>query len=150
MIKSLLLILLIIGCNLSLSAQEFGRFFTTPEQRQRLEEIKARDGSQIQIGEIDLFVEPESPETEQEVNLDSVKLQGLVYRSSGKNSAWVNDNNTFEGGVGTGYIHIQEDNIDPNNVTVKLPGTDKNIDLKVGDQYEPVTESIISINKNQQ
>ena len=43
------------------SAQDFGRFFTTYEQRLRLDELKQQGpGTQIQIDESDLFIEQDT------------------------------------------------------------------------------------------
>lgn len=129
-------------------AQEFGRFFTTADQRQKLDELKQQDpGSQIQFDESDLFIEQEPVEVSEEIQ-DSIKLKGLVYRNGGKSAAWVNESNSFEGDAGTGYIGIEEENIGPSEVQVTIPGSEKSFDLKVGQQYEPESEQVIDANVN--
>ena len=73
-----------------LSAQDnFGRFFTTPKQREELDMKRFKDPERelsVQIDETDF---EDKNDEERPVDLGSVQLKGLVYRSDGKSTARV-------------------------------------------------------------
>lgn len=118
---------------------QFGRFFTTPGQRTRLEELRKIEPEQrIKIDEEVLLVEEEVEETE-DLPVDAITVRGLVYRSDGKSTAWINNSNTFEGGLSSQYIKIG--NIESNKVEIKFPTADTEVKLNVGQTFDPVSES---------
>ena len=126
------------------AAEEFGRFFTTPMQRQYLDQLKNRPPEiRIEIDDDDIEVDVVD---EAEIVRDSVTLKGLVYRSNGKSVAWINDSNTYEGDTASGYIDIPEGKISPSQVTIKMQGQEMEVGLKVGQQYEPKTDNVEEVN----
>lgn len=68
---------------------------------------------------------------------DAITLKGLVHRSDGKNTAWINDSNTFEGDLESQYIQVPDNKIKPDQVTIIMPDDSTNIELKVGEAFTP-------------
>ena len=122
---------------------DFGRFFTTPMQRQYLDQLKSRGTPIVVEIEKDLAVlENETGEAE-EIS-DTVTVKGLVYRKGGRNAAWLNNSNTFEGDIASGYTDVAESEISSSGIKVRI-GNKEDIRLKVGQKYEPATENIRDI-----
>lgn len=120
---------------------DFGRFFTTPVQRQYLDQLKSRGAPiVVDIGE-DLSDTDEKKEAGKEAN-DAITVKGLVYRKGGQSAAWVNNSNTFEGDVASDFVAASENKITPSGVGIKITGNDEDINLKVGQKYEPATRNI--------
>ena len=118
---------------------QFGRLFTTPGQRTRLEELRKIEPEQrVKIDEEVLLVEEEVEETE-DLPVDAITVRGLVYRSDGKSTAWINNSNTFEGGLSSQYVEIGK--IESNTVEIKIPTADTEVKLNVGQTFDPVSES---------
>lgn len=114
---------------------EFGRFFTTPRQRERLDELRsASSGIVVNINEDELQLDEDVQKTEQKH--DELTLRGVVYRSDGKNTAWINDSNSYEGDVASEVTRVNEHEISPGGVEMELPGDKKKIRLKVGEAYD--------------
>lgn len=121
------------------AVDKFGRFFTSPAQRQRLDELRKVEPEQrIQVEEEVLLVE-ESDEPEEVVEVDTLTVRGLVYRGKGKSTAWINESNTFEGGLSSQYINVGD--IDSNKVEIKIPSAEKEVKLNVGESFDPLTDS---------
>ena len=117
------------------SDDEFGRFFTTPKQRERLDELrKSVSDVVINVKDEELNTDVDVKTVEQQHN--EIRLKGVVSRSDGKNTAWVNDSNTYEGDVASGVIKIDEHQIGPNGLRLELPGDKKTVNLKVGEAYD--------------
>lgn len=138
--------LLVAGTDLSLAADDFGRFFTTPAQRQRLEELRnAGPEEKVKIVEEDLLIVEEDEEAE-EVSVDALTIRGLVYRGGEKSTAWINESNTYEGGLSSDNIQIGT--IESKKVEIKIPSEDKNLKLRVGETFDPATDSSLDIVKD--
>ena len=115
--------------------EDFGRFFTTPKQRERLDEIRnATSDVVVNINENELQVDEDVKQVEQQHN--ELTLKGVVSRSDGKNTAWINDSNSYEGDVASGVTRVEEHEIKPGGVEMELPGDKKRIHLKVGEAYD--------------
>jgi len=117
-------------------AEEFGRFFTTPGQRARLDNIRnAEPEILVEIMEDDLVMEDE-PLLERDP-IDALTVKGLVHRKNGASTAWVNESNTYEGDIASQYIKISGDNIQQDQVLMNIEGSNSGINLKVGETYDP-------------
>ena len=136
-------LLAVIVSDSAIAEEQFGRLFTTPAQRQRLDDLrKVQPDQRIQIDEQIVLVEEETEETE-EVKVDELNVRGLVFRKEGKSTAWVNDSNTFEGGLSSQYINIGS--IENDKVEIKIPSTDTAVKVNVGETFDPVKESFKDI-----
>lgn len=111
-------ILTLIGCVLTLAAQaeSLGRLFHTPEQRALLNNAR-------KTMPMNAVGEPEAP------SLPDFTLNGIVTRSDGQRSVWLNDRLEYD----AGRPGAQE----RNQVQVQLPGGGTK--LKVGQSLDPAT-----------
>ena len=92
-VVSILMFFLVIS---SSNADEFGRLFTTPKQRMHLDELrKVEPKAVVEVIEEEIIIEEEI----EEIPVDTITVKGLVFRSGGKSTAWINDSNTYEGNV---------------------------------------------------
>ena len=132
------------GMSSAANAEDFGRFFTTPMQRQYLDQLKARGTPIVVKVEDDLNTGEKKIEKKEVVN-DALTVKGLVYRKDGKSAAWLNDSNTFEGDVAWEYAGVKEEKITSSKVKIRVGDQNKDINLKVGEKYEPATESVKDI-----
>ena len=128
------------------SADPLGRLFTTPEQRQLIDEERARLGQtvDVEVPEISLEVD-DSEEAAPQAARFPITLRGLVRRSSGTNTAWINDGNTNEINPATDFVRVTPGAIDSKGVQVKVPTRPAPVDLKVGQTYQPDLEQVIDI-----
>lgn len=120
------------------SATELGRLFTTPLQRVQLEKVKyaKSEPKEIKVVDIEEIIEPVQVEKEI-IERDQIKLKGLVYRRDGKNTAWINESNTYEGSLESQYIQVPDSKIKPNQVTIIMPDDSTSVDIKVGEAFTP-------------
>ena len=81
---------------------------------------------------------------EQKPVIGGITVNGLVYRKSGKSTAWINSANTYEGNFGNQYIQIDAQNIKPEDVEILIPINETKVKLKTGQTYDPETDQIIS------
>ena len=125
-------------------AEELGRLFTTPKERSILEKLRHQQPVEIRIPEIAIEQKPDVDETKPVIG--GITVNGLVYRSDGKNTAWINNNNTFEGDLGNQYIQIDAKNIDPDKVIIEIPLNNSRVKLKTGETYDPEKGEIESFN----
>ena len=139
-----IMILLEIGVISTAAAEDFGRFFTTPMQRQYLDQLKNRGAPIVIKIDDDLNVGEKKPERKEVVN-DALTVKGLVYRKDGKSVAWLNNSNTYEGDVAWEYAGVKEDKITPSKVQLRVGTRSEDITMKVGEKYEPATESVKDI-----
>ncbi len=93
------------------SAEELGRLFLTPQQRQDLDRRRATNRAEEEAPQI-----KEGPLT----------LDGHVQRSSGKTATWINGVPQYDGDSGR----------DPTRVTVVPNAGEPGVSLKVGEVYE--------------
>jgi len=135
----------------SVFANDLGRLFTTPSERRMLEEMRYAKPEQpvvepeiveIQIEEI---IEPEEEKEQTSLLTDTVSVKGVVYRKNGKNTAWINDSNTFEGDLESQYIKVKPGGISKESVQIIMPDNTTRIELKVGQSYQPTEEKIIDL-----
>lgn len=137
-------VILGVGISSTANAEDFGRFFTTPTQRQYLDQLKTRGAPIIVKVEDDLKTGEDKLEKKEVVN-DALTVKGLVYRKNGKSAAWLNDSNTFEGDVAWEYAGVKEEKITSSKVDIRVGDRNKDISMKVGQKYEPATESVKDI-----
>lgn len=98
----------------SACAEPLGRLFLTPERRAVLERQR-----QLNIQEV------------QTIEGSTVTVDGVVTRSSGRSTVWVNQRPQNENALGTGVTtHVSPAN--PGRVTV-APGEEAPASLKVGE-----------------
>ena len=124
------------------AAQGLGRLFMSPQDRARLEKIRnaKEEPKQIETVKVEELIEPMDSLEEEDKNAliqDAIRLKGLVYRKNGKSAAWINDSNTFEGGLESQYLDVPTSEIKSDKVKIIMPDKETEINLKVGDEFNP-------------
>jgi len=114
----------------SSAAEPLGRLFFTPQQRATLDNAR---GQNIKI---DVEVEPETP-----IPLEIISVNGMIKRSDGKSTVWIN-NQPLNERRAPGGIKIISRSADDARVTLQLPPSSRNVDLKVGQNLDAVTGQI--------
>lgn len=99
------------------AAEELGRLFLTPQQRQDLDRRRVTNRAEEEAPQI-----KEGPLT----------LDGHVQRSSGKTTTWINSAPQYDGVAGR----------DPARVTVEPNAGEPGVSLKVGEIYERTTGEV--------
>ena len=127
----LVIILLSLGCQI-VRATELGRLFTTPEQRQTLDRLRAEPPPTEKE-----IVQPEAPTQQRTLALT---VNGIVFRQQGNHTTWVNGANIYQDGFEIGDFRI--DNINADHVQLTIPETDTTVKLKIGKSYEASVNNI--------
>lgn len=111
------------------AADDLGRLFTTPSERAQLDE--SRRGAPAFVAPV---IELRNPDTGERTVEDAstLTLRGVVERSAGRSTAWVNDTNTYQGDVGAAHRQVQRSAIGGDTVTVALPDGQSSVQMKVG------------------
>jgi hypothetical protein len=123
----------------AISSDQFGRFFTTSAQRTHMDELrKAKPAFKVEFEEQLIDID-EDVEVVEETPVNALTVRGLVYRSDGKSTAWINDSNTFEGNVSSQYISVGD--IEADKVQIKVPSANTIVNLNVGQTFDPVSEN---------
>ena len=68
---------------------------------------------------------------------------------NGKSSAWINDSNSYEGGVASNHVVVSREGIQQDKVYVELLGEEEKIQLKIGQTFEPKVKSLKDITENE-
>ena len=119
-------------------ADNLGRLFTSPAERIKLDKIRNAKPKpkKVEVVEIKDIIEPVKEEKKIVVR-DAITLKGIVHRSDGKNTAWVNDTNTFEGDLESQFIRVPNSKISHDQATIIMPDDSTNVELKVGEVFVP-------------
>jgi len=123
----------------SVSADMFGRLFTTPEGRAALDVLRYQ--KEVSRVEIDLEPEPDADDVrveDTEMNMP-IRLKGVVHRKNGNSAVWINESSTLRGDIALENLEIKTDDVSSSQVEVVLPGVGKSIKLKVGESYLPTS-----------
>jgi len=116
-LTSFALTLLCLCAPAAAAAEELGRLFFTPQQRQDLDRRRATNRAEEEAPQI-----KEGPLT----------LEGRVQRSSGKTTTWINGVPQFDSHPGR----------DPARITVVPNEGDPGVSLKIGQVYERASGTV--------
>ena len=149
-------LLLICASCPAVDEHRFGRLFTTPEQRQRLQELR-EEHSQTRRDRDDtsgsMSVMTHNPGMDQTGSNPTsagasktppvVTLKGLIYRNGGTRRAWVEQH---DGLAAPDYREFEAQARSDNDLAIPVPADGKSVMLKPGQSYHPdsglVTELI--------
>ena len=126
-------------------AQEIGRLFTTPTERIQLDEARR----QAQLPAIEPEVEPtpqpvaRSEEPEPEPVVDRLTINGVVRRSSGPGTIWVNGAEVERGGRTRDGIVVQDTGRGVRGVRIRLPSGADTIELKPGQEIDVSSGAVL-------
>lgn len=111
-------------------AQRLGRLFSTPEERALLDGLR-RDQRIIEPEPQSVVdIAPEVPMVEQ------VTIDGVVLRSSGANSAWINGQQVSGGARTRDGVRVDASAAGGGQVKITLPSGADTIDLKPGQKID--------------
>lgn len=128
----------------------FGRLFTTPEERNKLQELRyavpepepePEEVIEIIVDEIDEVAD----EKAEPRDIEGITLNGIVYRKGNRSTVWLNGSNSYEGSLTSEYFRINTSDIHNEKVSVTVPEVNLDFDLKVGQTYEPNDERLFDI-----
>ena len=127
------------------AADPLGRLFTTPQQRQKLEELRRAEleNPEPVLGPSAASVE--APTQVSDVPLDPITVRGLVTRKGGRSMAFLNESNTYEGDLASEYIRVRSSDIEGGEIRIFTPYGEGAVALKVGHTLEPSTGRIIDL-----
>jgi hypothetical protein len=128
------------------AAEEFGRFFTTSAQRTQLDALR-RTGPEVAVEIADVDLDADQTAAAPADPQDAVTLKGVVRRSDGANTAWINESNTNEGNLAAQDIRVPKSRIGDNQVDLNIGDRPAPITLKVGETYDPVSNRVLDVTK---
>ncbi len=121
-------------------ADNLGRLFTSADDRKTLEKIRHEKVEIKKPETVKIEKNSELVATKKEiVTRNTITLKGLVYRSNGKNTAWINDTNTFDGDLESQFIYVPVNKINRDKVTIIMSDDNTSVELKVGQNFIPAT-----------
>ena len=119
------------------SGQGLGRLFITPEERFQLDELRREYeyGEPVEE-EVAADVQPEQDPIELQLTIN-----GLVVRSSGNNSTWINGNRVSRGEATREGIQVRDEA--GGRVRITLPSGIDTIQLKPGQKIDVATGVVL-------
>ena len=133
--------------------QQFGRLFTTPEQRQRLQELReerrrtpgSRKGAGTETGEMagryhagqskaGTSRGPEPPPV--------ITLKGLIYRNDDARTAWIK---AQDGTVVLDSGQLQTGELPDREAAIHVPVSGKSVKLKPGQSWHPESGAVTDL-----
>lgn len=136
------------------AAEQLGRFFLTPEQRVELERLRhAPPAPVVPPAPPPPVVEADLPPPVTELSREEmlppapppdvppITVNGVVIRSNGQSTAWVNGQNTLDGDFSSDNIRV--DRPRGESVHIITPEHLPDVTLKPGQTYDPGTNTII-------
>ena len=107
--------------------QSLGKLFTTPAERRTIDTDKRGDAQQTTV---------------RNITPSSIKVNGLVIRSKGKNSVWINghqpkENETIDG------VKVNSKAVSNKNINIPVLVDGKSIRVKPGQSWSEDTGSVV-------
>ena len=130
------------------ASDDFGRLFTTPEERRNLQIMRYSAPEVEEVIEIIVEVDEVAEDKTEPRDIDGITLNGIVYRKGGKSTAWLNGSNSYEGSLTSEYFRINTGDINSKKVSVTVPEAGLEFDLKVGQTYEPNNDRLLDLVEN--
>ena len=118
-------------CASAATGADLGRLFFTPAQRAALDNARRQN---IRIESVSEKVQTPAPPLPQ-----NVSVNGVVRRSDGKSTVWLNNRPVTERSAGG--INVSTNKND-SRVRLTVPDSDRSVDLKVGQTVEIVSGTI--------
>ena len=112
-------------------AQDLGRLFTTPEEREMLEALR-RQPPKPQIEAAPIV----TPTVESAPVVPSVTMNGLVRRSRGRGMVWVNGVTSLEGDLDAQGIAVDVGAMRGTTLPVRIGNAPLAVGLKPGQTYD--------------
>ncbi len=131
---------------LAAAEDDFGRLFSNPAERKRLDILRKNQKL------IDVTPQKSTSFVPVTDELPApITLQGYVKRSDGSTTLWVNNKtvqeNSIQDDVEIGRLSKQNNsaNHSTDSLNVRIPATGKHVRLKAGQIYDPETNRIVEL-----
>jgi len=118
------LVLAGLGAASAVQAQELGRLFTTPETRARLDQLRARHD----------YSKPVTRQAEETQPVPTLTVNGLVLRSDGRRTTWINGSAILEGEPTREGVQVEIGRKLEDGVRLMLPQGFRTVRLKPGEK----------------
>lgn len=130
-LKQIILLIPLMYCPLLDAAyydeHSLGKLFTTPAERQKIDSENRSDVPQL---------------VSRRIAPTSVKIDGVIIRSKGKNTVWVNGNRTSGNRV-VGGVKVFAASLSKNNLIVPVLVDGRTVRIKPGQSWSEETDSIV-------
>jgi hypothetical protein len=137
MMRRVLLAMLLTFAAGTATAAELGRMFFTPAQRATLDAAR-KQNVRVEIGNDEAERPPASPAAAAPT-AQTVRLNGVIQRSDGKNTVWLNNKPVT--GSESGNLNVTTNRNDT-RVKLQVPDSGRSMDLKVGQSAEILSGTI--------
>ena len=134
--------------------QEFGRLFTTRDERQRLQQFREENPGPAgsEIPEMDTSHNARQIQTrlarrQEGARTDApvITLKGLIYSKDRAGMVWINGQ---DGGAAIDYRRLESGEILDNEVSIRMPVTGKSVQLKPGQSYHLDSGAVTDLEAN--
>ena len=134
----------------SADEQQFGRLFTTPEQRQQLQELRADQrrgavgGNDTEAGIRGMAGRHHTEQSKAGMSLGqrgpaSITLKGVIYKKDGAGMAFIG---TQEGPAALDYRQLQAGEAPEDGFAVSVPVSGQSVKLKPGQSWHPESGAV--------
>ena len=127
---------------MSAQGAELGRLFTTPQERAMLEKSRHRPAPQVEKQPKRIEKKPSSAMEEIKAP-PRITINGVVSRTDGTSTVWVNGMNSLEDDLDAQHIYVDPTSTQGEKVTIRLPNSPRELRLKPGETYEPSASTVI-------
>ncbi|MDQ3564293.1 MAG: hypothetical protein M3436_09175 [Pseudomonadota bacterium] len=128
--------------SLGIRADDLGRLFTTPEEREMLETLRNQPRRAEAPTEQPLEPEALAPEPPP---VQSVRVDGFVSRSRGNNTVWINGTNSLTGDLGSQQVDVNVRGIRGQTVPVRVQNSPVGVGLKPGQTFDPTDSRVVDL-----
>jgi hypothetical protein len=112
---------------LSMAAEPIGRLFLSPQERRALDELRDRGIANLDNGNTANVTQPIN-------TTERITVNGVVQRSSGQTSVWLNQLPQASGKYTQGIVAVPSVK-KPSTVSLRLP-SGKNVTVKAGQTFD--------------
>ena len=130
--------------------QQFGRLFTTPEQRQRLQELReehrrtsgSHKGTETELREMTGGYHARHSKTGMPRGPDNppgVTLKGLIYKKDGTRMVWIKAQDET---AALDYRELQSGETPDDGIAIRVPVSGKSVKLKPGQSWRPESGAV--------
>ena len=126
--------------------QSLGRLFTTPQERATLNDIRYQSRFQTPEPEPEPEVEVVVPAGEPEPSgpvVSRLTVNGVVRRTGGPGTVWVNGDQVERGGVTREGVRVQGATRGARNVRLQLPSGASSVELKPGQEIDVASGAVL-------
>ena len=134
--------------------QEFGRLFTTRDERQRLQQFREENPDPAGSGNPGMNESHDTrriqtgPARRQEgagKDAPVITLKGLIYSKDRVGMVWINGQ---DGDAALDYRRLESGEILDNEVSIRMPVTGKSVQLKPGQSYHLDSGAVTDLEAN--